>query len=93
MAFMVLAVSQLVHAFNMRTTRPLSTIGMFSNHKLNWAVLASLALTCFVLFTPAHIAFGLMILPVKMYVVAIGLVLMPLVVMELSKTIKIMVRR
>lgn len=93
MAFMVLAVSQLVHAFNMRTTRPLSTIGMFSNHKLNWAVLASLALTCFVLFTPAHIAFGLMILPVKMYVVAIGLVLMPLVVMELSKTIEIMVRR
>ena len=93
MAFMVLAVSQLVHAFNMRTTRPLSTIGMFSNHKLNWAVLASLALTCFVLFTPAHIAFGLMILPVKMYVVAAGLSIMPLLVMELSKLFEILLRR
>jgi Ca2+-transporting ATPase len=40
-----------------------------------------------VLFTPARIAFGLEILPLKLYLIALGLILVPLVVMEISKAI------
>ena len=38
-----------------------------------------------VLFTPARIAFGLVILPGRLYLIALGLILVPLLVMELSK--------
>jgi Ca2+-transporting ATPase len=38
-----------------------------------------------VLFTPARIAFGLEILPLNLYLIALGLILVPLVVMEISK--------
>jgi len=85
MAFMVLSLSQVVQAFNMRSDRSLFKIGVFSNHKLNWACLASLLLVALVMFTPANIAFGLVILPWKMYLIGLGLVLVPLLVMEVSK--------
>lgn len=85
MAFMILSLSQVVQAFNMRSERSLFKIGPFTNHKLNWACLASLALVALVLFTPLGIAFGLVILPWKLYLLALGLILTPLVVMECSK--------
>ena len=69
----------------MRSERSLFKIGPFTNHKLNWACLASLALVALVLFTPLGIAFGLVILPWKLYLLALGLILTPLVVMECSK--------
>lgn len=37
LAFMVLSLSQVVQAFNMRSEHSLFKIGMFTNHKLNWA--------------------------------------------------------
>ena len=85
MAFMILSLSQVVQAFNMRSERSLFKIGPVTNHKLNWACLASLALVALVLFTPLGIAFGLVILPWKLYLLALGLILTPLVVMECSK--------
>ena len=85
MAFMILALSQVVQAFNMRSERSLFKTGFFSNHKLNWAALVSLLLVSLVLFTPVGIAFGLIILPWKLYLLGLGLVLVPLVVMEISK--------
>ena len=85
MAFMVLSLSQVVQAFNMRSDRSLFKIGVFTSHKLNWACLASLLLVALVMFTPANIAFGLVILPWKMYLIGLGLVLVPLLVMEVSK--------
>ena len=85
LAFMVLALSQVVQAFNMRSDRSLFAIGPFSNHKLNWAALASTALVAVVLFTPVSIAFGLVTLPWQYYLLGLGLVLVPLVVMELAK--------
>lgn len=85
MAFMVLALSQIVQAFNMRSEHSLFKIGPFSNHTLNWAVLVSALLVMLVLFTPARIAFGLVILPGRLYLIALGLILVPLLVMELSK--------
>ena len=87
MAFMVLSLSQVVQAFNMRSEYSLFKIGMFGNKKLNGAVLVSLLLVLLVLFTPARIAFGLEILPLKLYLIALGLILVPLVVMEISKAL------
>lgn len=85
MAFMVLALSQLIQAFNMRSEYSLFKIGMFRNKKLNGATLVSVLLVLLVLFTPARIAFGLVILPWKLYLIALGLILVPLVVMEIAK--------
>ena len=87
LAFMVLSLSQVVQAFNMRSEYSLFKIGPFSNHKLNWAALASLAMVCLVLFTPVGIAFGLTTLPWELYLLGLGLILVPFVVMEISKAI------
>ena len=93
LAFMVLALSQVVQAFNMRSDRSLFAIGPFSNHKLNWAALASTALVAVVLFTPVSIAFGLVTLPWQYYLLGLGLVLVPLVVMELAKLFRLIRHR
>lgn len=87
MAFMVLALSQVVQAFNMRSDKSLFKIGVFGNKKLNGAALLSIILVLIVLFTPVRIAFGLVILPAKLYLIATGLILVPTVIMEISKAI------
>ena len=85
LTFMTLAISQIVQAYNMRSEHSLFKIGPFSNHKLNWACLISLVLVALVLFTPVGVAFGLVTLPWKMYLLGLCLALVPVVVMELSK--------
>lgn len=87
MAFMVLSISQIIHAFNMRSTRSLFTIGLFSNQKLNLAALSSILLTALVLFTPVRVAFGLIFLSGQLYLLALVLVLVPVVLMELGKAL------
>ena len=85
LAFMVLSLSQVIQAYNMRSDHSLFKIGPFSNHKLNWACLVSFLLISLVLFTPVRIAFGLVTLPGKTYLLGLGLSLIPIIVMELSK--------
>lgn len=85
LAFLVLALSQVVQAFNMRSNHSLFKIGLFTNHKLNWACLTSIAMIALVLLTPLRIAFGLALLPVRLYLIGIALSLVPVVVMEFSK--------
>ena len=87
MAFMILAMSQIVQSYNMRSDRSLFKIGMFGNKTLNKAALVSLVLVAVVLFTPVRKAFSLVVLPSGLYLLALGLILVPLVVMELSKAI------
>lgn len=87
MAFMILALSQIVQSFNMRSNRSLFKIGPFTNKKLNGAALISLVLVLIVLFTPVRVAFGLELLPVGLYLLALALILVPLVVMEIFKLI------
>ena len=87
MAFMVLAFSQVLQAFNMRSDRSLFKIGPFTNGKLNGAVLISAILVALVLFTPLRIAFGLVILPLKLYLIALGLIIVPTIVMEFCKLV------
>ncbi len=86
LAFMVLALSQVVQAFNMRSEHSLFKIGPFTNKKLNLAVLGSVALVVFVLFVPGvQSAFGLVYLNWQTYLIGLGFSLFPLIVMELSK--------
>ncbi|MBQ7288242.1 MAG: calcium-translocating P-type ATPase, PMCA-type [Clostridia bacterium] len=85
MAFMILSLTQIVQAYNMRSERSLFKIGFFSNKKLNLACLASVLLVALVLFTPISTAFGLVMLPTKLYLIGLGLAVVPLFVMEFSK--------
>jgi len=85
LAFMVLALSQVVQAFNMRSERSLFKIGPFTNSTLNKASLASAALVALVLFTPLRTVFGMIRLSGAQYLIGLGLILVPLLVMELSK--------
>ena len=84
-AFIVLSLSQIVQAFNMRSEKSLFKIGPFKNKKLNGAALLSLLLVLLVLFTPLRIPFELDILPWQMYLLGFGLSLVPLFVMEIAK--------
>ena len=88
MAFMTLALSQILQAYNMRSESSLFKIGVFSNHKLNWACFASLALLALVVFTPVRIAFSLAVLPAWLYAVSLGFGLFPIFVMEMAKIIE-----
>ncbi len=85
MAFIVLGLSQIVQSFNMRSEHSLFKIGPFTNKTLNLSALAVLVLTALVLFTPARIAFGLELLSLPLYLIAFGLSIVPLFVMEFSK--------
>ncbi len=88
MAFMILSLSQVVHAFNMRSDRSLFKIGFFTNKSLNIAALVSIALMAIVLFTPVRYAFRLVLLTPQLYLIALGLILAPLVFIEIKKAIK-----
>ncbi len=88
MAFIVLAFSQIVQAFNMRSSRSLFRINPFGNKTMNLAALATVILTAGILFIPGvNTAFGLIVLPAYMYAIAAGLFLVPLVVMEIAKAV------
>ncbi len=88
MAFMVLATSQVLHSFNMRSDKSIFKIGPFGNRTLNWAALASLLLVVLVLFVPGlNTMFGLEYLSKELYFIGLGLILVPTVVMEFCKLV------
>lgn len=94
MAFIILAITQVVHSFNMRSDHSLFRIGPFSNAKLNWAALVSVLLMVLVVFIPPVAkVFGLIILPGIMYLKAIALALVPIPVIEASKALGIIRHR
>ena len=86
-AFMVLALSQVVQAYNMRSGHSLFQIGPFTNKRLNQAALVSVVLVALVMFTPLSILFEMVYLPWQLYLAGLGLALVPLVVMEIAKAI------
>ena len=91
MAFCVLAFSQLVHVFNVRDNKTsIFKTGIFSNKQLILAVLASAALMFVILLVPAlrHV-FSIPVLPVGNVLEIVILSLMPLIIVELFKLIKI----
>ncbi len=88
MAFMVLAMSQLVQALNMRSSRSLFRIGFFSNKTMNISLLVCTALTAFVLFVPGVVTvFSMTILSWWMYLIGLGLSIIPIIVLEIAKAV------
>ena len=86
MAFLVLALSQVFHSFNMRSHFSLFKIGVFTNRKLDIAALISIALMALVTFVPPVAdAFGLVSLDWVHYLIALGLSLLSVPLMELAK--------
>ena len=87
MAFMVLAISQILQAFNMRSEHSLFKIGVWTNRSLNGAALLSILLVLLVLFTPLSHLFGLIRLPGSLYLTGLCLIFVPVFVMEFSKAV------
>jgi Ca2+-transporting ATPase len=86
MAFIILALTQVVHSFNMRSNHSLFRIGVFSNRHLNSAALISLVLILLVVFAPpVATIFGLTQLTVKGYLLALTLAFVPVAVLEIVK--------
>ncbi len=86
LAFMVLALSQVFHAFNMRSNQSLFKVGVFSNRKMNQAALVSLVLMAAVLFIPpVATVFGLIQLPAWLYLAGLGLSLVSIPILEVTK--------
>ncbi len=86
LAFFTLSLSQILHAYNMRSEKPLFRTGPFGNKTLNKVTLLSLLLIAFVLFTPGVVtAFGMIYLPFYTYFIGIGFALVPILVMEIVK--------
>ena len=91
MAFTVLALSELVHVFNIRNNKKsIFKTGILGNSKLLLAVGASGALMLIILFIPAlrHI-FSIPILPIQNIFEIIALVFAPIVIVEIFKLFKI----
>lgn len=86
MAFAVLALSQLIHAFNIRSSHSLFKIGFLSNKYMVGAYFASLALMLTVLFVPfLQSIFEVITMNSTEWAIVVALALAPLVVMEIVK--------
>ena len=91
MAFVTLALSELVHVFNIRDNKKsIFKTKVFNNTKLIWAILASAALMIVILAVPAlRTIFSIPVLPTQNILELVGLILAPLVIVEIFKLFKI----
>ena len=91
MAFITLAMSELVHVFNIRDNKKsIFKTKIFNNSKLIWAILASAALMFAILFIPAlREIFSIPILPTGNILELVLLVFAPIVIVETFKLLKI----
>ena len=87
MAFVTLALSELVHVFNVRDNKnSLFKTKIFNNTKLILAIVASSALMFVILAIPVlRNIFSIPLLPTENVLELIGLILAPIVVVELMK--------
>ena len=91
MAFVTLALSELVHVFNVRNNKvSIFKTGIAGNKKLILAVIASAALMFIILGVPfLREVFSIPHLPTQNVLELIGLVIAPLIIVELFKLFKI----
>ncbi len=91
MAFVTLALSELVHVFNIRNNKKsIFKTKVFNNSKLIWAVLGSAALMFIILAIPAlRSIFSIPLLPVGNIIELVCLIFAPLLIVELFKLFKI----
>lgn len=90
MTFITMAMSQIVHSFNVRSTdKSLFTIGFATNRSLLYAVLVSSAALFVVVFVPfLREVFETAMLRPSDWALVLGLSLMPLVLVEITKQVR-----
>lgn len=86
-AFTVLVVAQLFHAFNCRSdSRSIFSLGIFTNRSLVMATAGSMALQVAIVVTPwSHTIFGVTALDVQHWLLVFGFGALPLAAMEMWK--------
>ena len=91
MAFVTLALSELVHVFNIRDNKKsIFKTNIFNNSKLILAIIASAALMIVILAIPGlRNVFSIPVLPTKNIVELVILIFAPLVIVEIFKLFKI----
>lgn len=88
MAFAVLSLSQIVHTFNMRSSRSVFEAGIFANPKLVLAAVACVALQAMVIIIkPLSVIFKTAVLTGNQWLIVTLLSLIPLAVVELEKAV------
>lgn len=88
MTFIVLALSQLAHAFNVRS-QTFSFLQLKKNKYLYYALFISLALMLIVVFVPyTRNIFGITTLSFSKWIIVIALSLLPILIIESSKFLK-----
>lgn len=85
MAFATLSISQLFHAFNMRSHRSIFTVNILSNPYLIGAFFMGIFLQMVVIMTPIHIIFDVIPLSLKEWSIVFLLSFMPILIVELEK--------
>jgi Ca2+-transporting ATPase len=86
MSFAVLSLSQLFHAFNMRSEHSLSKIGLFSNMKLVYSFIICSILQISVITIPALAkVFQVVPLTLRQWALVLFLSFVPIIVVELQK--------
>jgi len=94
MAFATLSLGQLVHALNMRSSHSLFRVGFLSNRSMVGAFFGSLALVLAVLLIPGvRDVFSLVPMDGTAWGICAGLAAAPLVVMEVYKLIRWLLKR
>ena len=91
MAFATLALSELVHVFNVRDNKKsLFRTNIFNNSKLILATIASATLMLIILFVPAlRNIFSIPVLPLENVLTLLCLVFAPVIIVEIFKLLKI----
>ena len=91
MAFVTLALSELVHVFNVRDNKKsIFKTKVFNNKKLVWAIIASAALMFVILLIePLRNIFSIPILPTQNILELVYLIFAPIVIVEIFKLLKI----
>ncbi len=86
MAFATLAFSQMIHAFNIRSSHSLFEVGFFSNRRMCGAFLASLtAMLLVLLVSPLQSIFSLTAMSGTAWIIVASLSLVPFLIMETYK--------
>ena len=91
MAFATLALSELVHVFNVRNNKKsIFKTNVFNNSKLILAIIASAILMLVILLIePLRNIFSIPVLPTENILELVGLILAPIVIVEIFKLLKI----
>ena len=85
MAFVTLGIAQLLHCYNSKLVGSIFTTDVFSNRFMNLSVFSTAFIIIFFVFTPVGFMFGLTILKLWQFIVAVLLAILIIPMCEVLK--------